>query len=206
MLEIRLKKTWDDITVGEYVELMSLEKSEYDELIDKGIAMVDIIYHIDSNTIPYADFITLIKSLDFFDKKPPKIKAKTKYKLNGKIYELDLNYNTLTTSQYIDLVNYKKDQDYTGMLSAVLFPEGHKYMDGYDIEEVKDDIENHLTVPEAMGILDFFGMASTEFNKHILNYLKHKLMRMKRIPREAKIQITRDLRQLCNLMESSLMY
>lgn len=208
-MDIKVKHSWDDVTIGQYVMLKSMETTDYPELIDKGIFMVDTVYGIDSKNIPYTTFTQLLETLDFFGEHPDekKKKAKTSYRLNDTVYELDLNYADFTTSQFIDFTNYKKDSDEIGMLSAVIIPKGHTYMDGYDIEKVKSDIEDYLSVTDAMAIINFFRVASTRFMKFILSYLKRKLTKNKKMKmsREQKEQITREIKKLQNIMELSLM-
>lgn len=207
-MEVKVKHSWDDVTIGQYVMLKSMDKTDYPELIDKGIFMVDTIYGIDSSKIPYTAFTELVQTLDFLGERPDqKKKAKAKYTLNGTVYELDLNYADFTTSQFIDFTNYKKDYDEIGMLSAVIIPKGHTYMDGYDIEKVKSDIEDYLSVTDGLAIINFFRVASTRFMKFILSYLKRKLTKNKKMKmsREQKEQITREITKLQNIMELSLM-
>lgn len=168
--QIKIKKSWDDITIGQYVELRSMEKTDYPDLIDKGIFMVDTIYQVESKNIAYMDFIKLLETLDFLQQKPVPKKATTRYQLNDTEYQLDLNYNNLTTSQFVDFSAYREQDDYIGMLSVVLYPINHTYCDGYDMEKVKQDLES-ISVTEALGIIDFFYTASTSFVERILNYL-----------------------------------
>lgn len=209
-MDIKVKHSWDDVTIGQYVMLKSMETTDYPELIDKGIFMIDVIYGIDSKNIPYTQFNQLINTLDFLGERPDskKKKAQPSYKLNDTVYELDINYANFTTSQFIDFTSYKKDNDEIGMLSSVLIPKGHDtYMEGYDIEKVKSDIEDYLSVTDAMAIINFFQVASTRFMMHILSYLRKKLTsrKMKKMSREQKEQITREIKKLQNIMELSLM-
>lgn len=195
-MKIKVKKSWDDITVSQYMALMDLNSNDYAEIIDKGICMVDIVYDVDARNISYTDFNKLLKTLDFIGERPPKTKAKASYKLNGVKYDLDLDYANFTTSQYIDFTTYRKDNDCIGMLSVVLIPSGHKYMDGYDIEKVKDDVGT-MSVTDAMGVLNFFMTASVQFIRLTLNYLRRKIMKQKKlIPREQTQQIQSQMKQL----------
>lgn len=208
-MEVKVKHSWDDVTIGQYVMLKSMDKTDYPELIDKGMFMVDTIYGIDSSKIPYTAFTELIQTLDFLGERPDqKKKAKAKYTLNGTDYIVDLDYTNFTTSQFIDFTSYRKDGDEIGMLSSVLIPKGHEtYMDGYDIEEVKKDIEDYLCVTDAMAIMNFFMVASTRFMMHILSYLRKKLTsrKMKKMSREQKNQIIKEITKLQKIMEQYLM-
>ncbi len=207
-MEIKIKKSWDDVTIGQYIALKSMDNTDYPELIDKGIFMVDTIYEIDSKNIPYTAFNQLLDSINkFIGERPQKQKAKPSYILNGTKYELDMNYTNFTTSQFIDFTSYRKTNDEVGMLSSVLIPEKHTYMDGYDIEKVKNDIENYLSVTEGMAIVNFFLVASTRFMQLILSYLRRKLTnrKMKKMSREQKEVITKEITRLAKIMDAYLM-
>lgn len=195
-MDVKLKKSWDDITVAQFQALKNMENEVYPELIDKGIVMVDIVYDVDSRNISYSDFQILVKSLnDFIGTKPEKKKAKASYTVNGNKYYLDLDYANFTTSQFIDFTAYRKDDDYVGMLSVVLIPDGCKYSDGYDMQKVKNDLEN-LSVTDAMAIINFFQIASTRFIQLTLSYLRRKIKRMKSMPREQKMMIISQMKEL----------
>lgn len=204
-MDIKVKKTWDDITVEQYMILESMEKTEYPELIDKGIFMVDTVYEVDSRNIPYTAFNTLLNSItQIYSEKPPRRKAKPSYTINGTKYQLDIDYANFTTAQFVDFTNYQKDPDYIGMLSVVLIPDGHSYCDGgYDLEKVKEDLAT-MSVTDAMAVVGFFWTASTRFIKFILNYLTRKLKRDRKLPREQKTQIVEQIVKYKTLLDSFL--
>jgi hypothetical protein len=199
-MDVKLKKSWDDITVAQFQALKNMENEVYPELIDKGIVMVDIVYDVDSRNISYSDFEILVKSLnDFIGTKIEKKKAKASYTVNGTKYCVDLDYANFTTSQFIDFTTYKKENDYVGMLSVVLIPEYHKYSDGYDMQKVKNDLE-FISVTDAFAIMNFFLIASTRFIQLTLTYLRRKIKRMKSMPREQKMMITSQMKELETIM------
>ena len=65
-------------------------------------------------------------------------------KVNGREYYFDGLLGKITTAQYIDFQNYQKNNDEQKSFSVFIIPKGHKYNDGYDIEQVFNDI---LDVP-----------------------------------------------------------
>lgn len=204
-MEIKIKKGWEDVTVGQYQLLQQMNDERYKDLIDKGIYMVDVLYDIDSRQISYIDFQRIMKTLEWIKEQPKPAECRIHYQLNDRDYELDINYTNFTTSQFIDFNNFKKNNDIIGMLSVVLMPKGHTYMDGYNIEQVTNDIADYLPVTDAMGILNFFQIASRGFVINILHYLTRRMRKNRQIPLEEKKKVVKALEQALVITELSLM-
>ena len=64
----------------------------------------------------------------------------------------------LSTSQYIDfqqLADQSRDMP-AEFLSVLLIPDGHRYNDGYNLEDVVKDIENYMNVEDCLALTAFF--------------------------------------------------
>lgn len=194
-MDIKIKKNWNDVTLGEYVQLESVTKTPHDDILDRGVAMVSALYDIDALQLPLSAFTALSSSMKFIGDRIPKKKVKSVYKLNGNDYELRADYTAFTTAQYVDYTNYQKQGDYIGMLSVVLIPKGHAYCDGYDLDKAKADIED-INVTQAMGIMDFFLKASATFTQHIIHYLRRKMKRTLRKDKEKAMIIDKNMKAL----------
>lgn len=175
-MEIKIIKDWRDITLGQFIEISSVLNTEYEDEIEKGIALVSVTYGIDANTIPFSDFKKLLETLKFTSQPMVKKKVVSTYTLNGRKYGVDLGYTAFTTSQYIDFQSYSKQNDLVGVLSAVVIPDGKAYNSDYDIEEVKNDLLE-MSVADAMSIINFFLLASKTFTKRLAHYLTRMLRR-----------------------------
>lgn len=187
---------WNNLTIDKYQQLLTIENSEYSDIIDKGVAMVSIIYDVDALNMPFNDFNSLLGTLTFLGDKITPNKVKNEYILNGRKYNLYTNYTDLTTAQYIDYTNYSKNNDYIGMLSVVLLPTNHQYNDGYDIEQVKDDVSS-MSVTDAFGIATFFLTSSKIYTRLILRYLRQRLtMMLKGKKKEEKAKLIKEMKAL----------
>lgn len=198
--EIKIKQGWDEITLMRFLQIIDIEQSEYENLIDKSIEYVKIIYDVDGNKIPYKDFQALVHSLSFMAKpiKPNKMRAK--YTLNGRDYTISTNLNNITTAQFIDFNEFAKENDYIGILSVVMWPsEANAYMEGYDIEQVKVDLEE-LPVTDAEGIKAFFLCSTMRLQSFIPRYLRWKIRKMKKSP--AKKELMKQLQDLEQILAS----
>lgn len=149
-------KNWFDITLNKYLELQSVESSATDILI-KNSAYISIVYDIPySDNIDLKDYNAMTRGLQFLSTPIPTVQVKSKY---GD-YELDKNIGNITLAQFIDFKTYAQQNDLLGCLSVFLRPKNTKYLEGYDIEEVKAYVGN-MSIPDVLAVYTFF-----------LNYLK----------------------------------
>jgi hypothetical protein len=171
-------RTWKDITVNKFLELEriknSYEKTGDDDLdaINRAVAILQVVCDASEDEIldlPKNVFSELLAATNFL-MEMPKAKITDKYVINGKKYNVFLEMNNMTVSQYIDFQTFYKDQDkYTKeMIACFLIPEGKKYGE-YDINEVINDIGNHMSIVDAYSILFFFTILSMSLTKVTLN-------------------------------------
>ena len=196
-MDIKVKKGWDDITLKQYEDIVSIQQCDdsYDDLINKGAEILKVVYGVDGMSIAYNDFLTLTKTLDFFKHPIVPKKVRNTYTLNGNQYQLNTNFNDFTTAQYVDFQNYKKRNDYVGMLSVVMIPKGHQYCDGYDNEQVMDDLCN-LPITDAMGVLSFFLTCSFNSTKFLIRCSLRKLTRNKKMAKETKKELKERMKEM----------
>src|SRR5574344_984539 len=80
--------------------------------------------------------------------------------INGKKYDLVDDIKDLTTGQYIDYQTYMQDnEDFKNLakvLSVFIVPKGKTYNEGYDVEDVIRELDEHLSIQIALGVCFFF--------------------------------------------------
>lgn len=153
---------WTDISIKQYNEIKDLyldtELSDEDRLI----LQINILFNVDALKLKTSELHKYINDMKFLGEKVPKMKIKNEYKLGGNIYILKKELKDVTVAQWLDFQNFLKDggsdtDNYANLLSIFFFPKGEtEYGDGYDIEQVRSDINNHLSIAEAMSISSFF--------------------------------------------------
>lgn len=121
--------------------------------------------------MPYEEFIELpldkarelVAETYFFDQEPEKVKVKKFYHLGTRDYKMMKNVDDMTTSQYINFqaIVGSERQMLPELMAIILVPKGFKYGDGYDMDEITEEIANNLSVEEGLAIADFF-IASSE--------------------------------------------
>lgn len=175
MIELKYK-SWNDISVNTFNKLKEIRVNSNDsiELLDSNIALLSILCDVDEDTIAdltTSEFSTLLSQTTFL-KDMPKVKIQEYYKINGKEYQVFLSMKNMTVSQYIDFQTFYKEQDkyFKELLACFIIPKGKKYGEDYDVQEVIDDIGNHLSIVDANSILFFFVLLYQSLTKATLTY------------------------------------
>ena len=141
--------------------------------------------------------------------KPSNSKRPKKIKINDQVYTINYNVGKLNMAQYIDFqqIIVKKNylENLPALLSIFIIPKGHKYNDDYDILELRNILENNMTLDEALSIVFFSKMKSTGLIKTKLLYYKAmlKIMRWTTRDKQTKEMLRMAENQLSTL-ESNL--
>ena len=162
---------WTNLSLNKYNQIKDvfLDAEYTDE--DRLLAQVQIIFEKDPLKLSMKELHKYIGELKFFSEKVPKMKLKDSYNLGGNVYILKKNLKDFTVAQWIDFQNFIKEgtdtDNYANIISIFFFPKGEEeYAEGYDVEQVRSDINNYLSVADALSISSFF-----------LNYRKVLLIR-----------------------------
>ena len=156
-------KEWYNITLKQFIDIQDIfMDAELDEQ-DKMTYLINAIFGVDIMNLQFTELADYVKRISFVNSQIPKAKCTDTYKINGKDYVMTKNVCKFTTAQYIDYMGYIKNggadfDNYPNILSLVLIPSSATaYNDGsYDIEEVKSDILNHLSIVDCLAISNFF--------------------------------------------------
>lgn len=203
--------SYDKLTIGKYRELLALEKEDD---FTYGMQILSILSDIDEDELmnmPLDDYAALMAKTKFIYTDLNKLDYNhlgDKLEINGKKYTILKNARKMTAGQYIDYSNYLKNENFFEVLPYILtvfiIPKGHKYGDGYDIEELAKELNDNLDVRTAVCISDFFLNQSLFSIKSSLLYLKWMMKRKmkKETNKEMKQKMMEGLEQIEYLMSS----
>lgn len=168
-------KDWKDISLKEYYKIKELleEPDDY-----TTYNLIDLLYSVDSVNMPLTELSKYNGALEFINKEVPVVNLKAQYELNGVVYNSNYNLSQVSAAQFIDYQNYIGTEKFEDYLSVFFIPEGHKYNDGYDIEQVKKDLLE-LDFPTVKSIAFFFTIQLAKLQNSFLSYLKKDLKKMK---------------------------
>lgn len=179
-------KCWSDISLGKFSEIESIVKSDMSE-IDKHTYILTILTESNLKEIeelPIAEYSRLIREMDFINY-VPKVEIRDEYVINGKEYVLCTNTQKLTAAQFIDFQELYKDLDNNKhkILALLLVPKGKKYGEGYDVDKVADEIDQHFSIVDANACMLFFSLLYKALTIATLTY---SIKQMKKTMRREK--------------------
>ena len=145
--DIIIKNDWSDITIADYYLLQEIEQpTDYFLLL----TTLDSIEGI-SDT----DLASIAENFKFVFTAPKPFEQKIKsFTIIGRRFDAVYELKELTTMQYVDLQYYIKDpiKNIANILSIILIPNGHKYKDNYEIDEIADILLNNLNIQIAINL------------------------------------------------------
>ena len=190
---------WTKVSLKQYNDIKEIflnpEISEEDRLI----LLINILFGIDALKLKTSELNKYINDLKFLNTTPPKMKLRDKYKLGEKYYILKRNLKDFTVAQWIDFQNFLKNgsdtDNYANLLSVFFIPENQTEYGEYDVESVRQDINNHLSIADASSLAAFF---LTYHKASFLLFLKSTKRKILKTPMEKteKKKIKREMRKL----------
>lgn len=194
------KLTWDSVSLKTFCEIQSILT---DETLDNEEQIVDIIsllYGVNILNLPISQskqYINNVYKLLTTDIKESLVYDK--YVIHDTEYYFQKDMGKITTLQFIDCTGYIQEDrsinNYNKILSVFLIPVNHEYSDGYDIEKTQSDIDNFLSVVDAISIATFFLRYWKRYIKLSQKYLIWEIMKMKKLSWKEKKQMINQLNQ-----------
>ena len=167
--------TWNNITYRTLLDIR--EASNIEDENERAFAIMEAVFGEDVLDLPLKDFNEKCKELQFLQKEIPNDLHVKDIKVNGREYYFDGLLGKITTAQYIDFQNYQKNNDEQKSFSVFIIPKGHKYNDGYDMEQVFNDILD-IPVPVLFSASFFF---SRQFELFIRIFQRYSIKQMKKL-------------------------
>lgn len=152
---------WTELSLKKYNEIKDLYLDENLSDEDRLILQINILFNVDPLKLKTTELHKYVNEMKFLGEKVPKMKIKKEYQLGNNTYTLKKDLRDVRVAQWIDWQNFLKDgsdtDNYANLLSIFFFPKGEtEYGENYDIEQVRSDINNHLSIAEALSISSFF--------------------------------------------------
>ena len=184
-------RDWSTITYRQLLDIR--EASNIEDENERVYAIMEAIFGEDVLDLPLKDFNEKCKELQFLQKPIPNDLHIKTIKVNGREYYFDGLLGKITTAQYIDFQNYQKNEDEQKTFSVFIIPKGHKYNDGYDMDQVFNDILD-VPVPILFSASFFF---IRQFELFIRIFRRYSIKQMKKtgLPKE----VMENLEKVVNL-------
>ncbi len=192
---------WTELSLKKYNEIKDLyldtELSDEDRLIYQ----IRILFDVDPLKLKTTELQKYVKEMKFLGEKVPKVKLKSTYQLGENTYVLKKDLRDVRVAQWLDFQNFLKDgggdsDNYSNLLSVFFFPKDvDEYGENYDIEQVRSDINNHLSIAEAMSISSFFLLWREISLLLFLLYTKRQTLKAP-LTKEEKKRVKKEFRKL----------
>jgi hypothetical protein len=189
---IRLKyNSWDDVSIEKYEQL--LKASDCEDDLQRTINILAVLTDEkpqDIENINLEELNTLTRNTKWvnefdFDKSD---KPKT-FKMEGIEYNVTRRVPDMTVAQYADFQAYfGKTTDMEILLSIFVIPKGHKYGEGYDMEDLQRSLKKHMPITTANSIIYFFLKGSLNSLHNTLISLESQLKQARNLTKKKEIQ------------------
>lgn len=206
-MNIKIKSSWDEVTLNEFIQLTQIIQSNIPEdyQLSNIVSVLTGKSLQEIESLPLSIYKKLTSKLDFLNETPQRKETHSdSYIINGITYELKADLSNLTTAQYIDYMNYSKEDpiDPTKILSCFLVPTGHNYNDSYNIEKTIENLGD-INILDYLSVNFYLRLQCTAFTLILVDYLKQTLKTMK-MNKKQKKQILEQIKTLSQGMASFL--
>lgn len=169
-------RSWSEMPIGMLQEINDIDGLHIsdDEKTFRVTALLAGIDYDEFMDLPLAESTELVSETGWVRVEPRKVKARKEYQIGGRTYKLSKDIMGVTTAQYIDfqaLVQMGVQMHLPELMSIVLIPKGHTYGNGYDKNEVVEEIRDHFNVEDALSVADFFIGRSDRLMRRMLRRL-----------------------------------
>lgn len=190
MIKLRYN-SWDEVSIEKYEEL--LKASDVEDDLQRTINILAVLTDEkpqDIENINLEELNTLTRNTKWvnefdFDKSD---KPKT-FKMEGIEYNVTRRVPDMTVAQYADFQAYfGKTTDMEILLSIFVIPKGHKYGEGYDMEDLQRSLKKHMPITTANSIIYFFLKGSLNLLNSTLISLESQLEQARNLTKKKEIQ------------------
>lgn len=193
---------WTDITYRQLLDIREAANIKDDN--ERVYAITEAVFGESVLDLDLKNFAMKCKEIEFLQKEIPNDLHIKDIKVNGREYYFDGLLGNITTAQYIDFQNYQKNNDEYKTFSVFIIPKGHKYNDGYDMDQVFNDILD-IPVPVLFSASFFF---SRQFELFIKIFRRYSIKQMKKLelPKEAMENLEKVVNLSTEMMLTPLEY
>ena len=200
---------YNDMSISLWREIReTLEDMGEASELEVQVALISLLSGMEEDEIrnlPLKEYSEMAAKTRFLMQQP-NVKAVRPRNLtiNGKKYDLVDDIKDLTTGQYIDYQTYMQDnEDFKNLakvLSVFIVPKGKTYNEGYDVEDVIRELDEHLSIQIALGVCFFFREKYRSWLNLMQASFKRKMMRMRR--KERNPEAVEKMEEIIRMMDS----
>lgn len=170
-----MEQVWDNISVGEFVEIRAILADESRNAEDKQIAIAALLQGISEDELlnmPLDEAREAFALANSLDSPPKRSRIRQLYRVGAWTLRAT-EAKDMTVAQWVDFQTFGRDMEknIVEILSVALVPDKKTYNTGYDIEALKRDIRNKMMLPDALAVCFFFQRKWLKSMQRSLTYL-----------------------------------
>ena len=191
---------WTEISLRKYNNIKDVFLNPEFSEEDRIILLINICFGVDTLKLKPSELNKYVNDLKFLNTTPPKMKIKSTYVLGGNTYTLKKDLKDFNVSMWIDFQNFLKNgsdtDNFPNLLSVFFLPEDEEeYGENYNVEQVRNDINNYLSIPDATSIASFFLTYRRALLIRSLLYTRKKILKTP-MNKEQKKELKKQMRKL----------
>ena len=164
--EILIPTSWQDVTLGEYIELSKLDISSYKSPVEYYIHMLRVFGNDDIESIfeyiKAVDLNSIVGQMDFMKEQPKQLDNKTVF-IEGVGYNLTKNLNEITVGEYVSIEQMIETDKLDSVsaipviLSVILRPLDEEFDSNLCAERI-ELFNQSLSIEDVLGMSVFFSI------------------------------------------------
>lgn len=189
-MELKIK-SWKDCTISTYFDIQDIVKDENMQPYEKEVALISLLCGEEDTKIwdlSVEEFTKLQGATKWIGEIELRNVEKLKFKkivIDGEKFTVDGDFTKFSVAQYIDFQTFwgkRNDENWRDIIGNVLvcfiIPQGKKYANEYNTQELAEFIVNHLDIETAYEIISFFFVSWLRSMKNSLHSSAHALKKM----------------------------
>ena len=194
---------WKDISIRQYQSVCRELSEKYDDDLERSIGLLSsltgkpISYYLDE--VPINELKKQINGIAFLSSPVPKIKLKSKVKINGRRFRFNLNMRTINAGGYIDLTELVKDKDKINDNLQTILAVMCKEVDFWgrdkktEVLEIAKFMHDNMTMPYVLSYTGFFLSNYQKLTNATRVYLERERKRMRKVVSQVVSQSLSDI-------------
>ena len=186
--------SYEKLPLGLYLEILKINDDPGMDDLSRQCAIISILTGLKESDVlqlPLSDYAACAACLSFLsvDVPQPRRSIGKSITIGNRKYTLAQNPAKITTAQFVDFRTYAgtwKDgiRPVAELLSSLMVPEGKRYGEGYEIEDVQTDIRENMDTITAFALCAFF---LTSWRRYLKASLFSLIGPLKRLKRKGKV-------------------
>lgn len=173
-ISFEIISSWSEVTLEMFDQITQITGENPYEKIPKLLSILSTLSEDEIKALPALTLqqIALTDKLEFLTKEPKPEMPAEKITLGGKKFNVSLYPAKWTAGQYLDytsVTGVDTDRKLAKIIACFCIPDGKKYGDDYDFDDVIKVIYKNMSIEQALGYAGFFQLQLTALERALVS-------------------------------------